>query len=349
MKQPRIAITNGMLLFLLGVVHNLVGVVVGLGVPGAAPEALGGRRLLAEITGAGVVGAVEPDPWRMVLFWFLWFGLLVMVLGWFMHNSESEGHQHPRGLPWQLATIGLAGGLLIPVSGFWLVPLIAWRMGRGARRRRARATDEYRALPLEAHPMLEGVPLRDVTAVDLPGGGPDRTLMDLRALVPREGLTAGDPVVAGLFALRFWLGRKLGWDSPEHDPPEASYLARMSDTLEARSLVKPGTAVGGFRLLYVLGNEALAEVRNATVHAFLCLALSRQGEGYRLYGGVYVLPASWLTPLYMTAIEPFRRFIVYPALARRVRRAWIERYAGDKSGHATEATQDRALDRAQVV
>jgi hypothetical protein len=29
----------------------------------------------------------------------------------------------------------------------------------------------------------------------------------------------------------------------------------------------------------------------------------------------------------VSAVEPFRRFIVYPALLRTVRRAWIDRYA----------------------
>ena len=47
---------------------------------------------------------------------------------------------------------------------------------------------------------------------------------------------------------------------------------------------------------------------------------------YRLYGGVYVQPVSRLTPLYMALIDPFRRFIVYPAVLRRIRRAWEERY-----------------------
>jgi hypothetical protein len=48
--------------------------------------------------------------------------------------------------------------------------------------------------------------------------------------------------------------------------------------------------------------------------------------GYRLYWAVYVKPASWLTPVYMALIEPFRRLIVYPAMLARVRRAWIARY-----------------------
>jgi hypothetical protein len=83
---------------------------------------------------------------------------------------------------------------------------------------------------------------------------------------------------------------------------------------------------GGFRLLYLVEQESLAEIRNATVHAFLSTALVERPSGYRLYWAVYVKPSSWLTPLYMALIEPFRRFIVYPAMLGRVRRAWTSRY-----------------------
>jgi len=69
-----------------------------------------------------------------------------------------------------------------------------------------------------------------------------------------------------------------------------------------------------------------AEIRNATVHAFLCTALREGPSGYRLYWAVYVKPTSWLTPLYMMLIEPFRRFIVYPAMLGRVRSAWSALY-----------------------
>jgi hypothetical protein len=41
---------------------------------------------------------------------------------------------------------------------------------------------------------------------------------------------------------------------------------------------------------------------------------------------LYVLPVSWLTRPYLIAIESFRRFILYPAMLRRIRRAWLARY-----------------------
>jgi len=185
---------------------------------------------------------------------------------------------------------------------------------------------QFRALPLDVHTALGDVPLKDVSVVDLPGGGPGRTLSDVRALIPPGQILRANPAVRALFALRLWLGRVLGWDGPEHDRPEMSYLSRVSEAQRERSVVPSGTMEGGFRLLYLLGQESLAEIRNATVHAFLCAALCERPGGYRLYWAVYVKPASWLTPVYLAFIEPFRRFVVYPALLGRIRRAWIARY-----------------------
>ncbi len=48
--------------------------------------------------------------------------------------------------------------------------------------------------------------------------------------------------------------------------------------------------------------------------------------GYRFYFAVYVANVSPLTPLYMAVIEPFRRFLVYPAMLGNLRAAWIAAY-----------------------
>jgi hypothetical protein len=162
-----------------------------------------------------------------------------------------------------------------------------------------RPTAEFRALPLEVHARLAGVPLRDVSAIDLPGGGPGRTLADLQTLVPMGQLTAASRPARALFALRTWLGRLLGWDGG-----------------------------GGFQTVYQSSDEALFEVRNATVHAYVCSTLRPIDGGYRLYWGIYVAPVSWFTPVYMAIIEPFRRFVVYPAIFGNYRRAWLRRYGG---------------------
>ena len=97
--------------------------------------------------------------------------------------------------------------------------------------------------------------------------------------------------------------------------------------MRARSVVAPGSADGPFQLLYMFERESLAEIQNATAHAFLSTALVETEFGYRLYWAVYVKPTSWLSPIYMAIIEPFRRFIVYPSLLRRLQTAWDVRYA----------------------
>ena len=173
------------------------------------------------------------------------------------------------------------------------------------------------------------MPLQDVSAVDLPGGGPDRTLLDVRAILADEDLRAVNGAVRFLVGLRAALGRPFGWDAPEQQIEahlDASYTPRVRPELVARSHVAPGSSECGKRVLYVLERETLEEVRNATVHAFFAEALVPREDGYRLYVGVYVKPIAWFTRLYMTAIEPFRRFVVYPAVLARLRERWIERY-----------------------
>ncbi|HEX5963054.1 MAG TPA: DUF2867 domain-containing protein, partial [Gemmatimonadales bacterium] len=122
-----------------------------------------------------------------------------------------------------------------------------------------------------------------------------------------------------------FLGRVFGWDRIGM-APEASLLSQLSDRDRRDSQIVPGTPQGPFLVLYQFPTETLREIRNATVHGWVCLALAPIAAGYRLYFAVYVLPVSWMTRPYLMAIEPFRRFMVYPAMLRRIRRAWNAAY-----------------------
>ena len=182
--------------------------------------------------------------------------------------------------------------------------------------------DEYLALDLRAHEMMRGVPLHDVSIVDLPGGGTGRTVGEVRALLAAAKPSAA---VSALMALRCAIGRMLRWDTPEASAID-SLVSSVSERDRRASEVPPGTQAGMFRVLYQFPHEALAEVRNATVHAFLSTALAPTSSGYRFYWAVYVQPTSWITPWYLATIEPFRRFLVYPAMLRRIRSAWVATY-----------------------
>src|SRR5262245_3154450 len=185
---------------------------------------------------------------------------------------------------------------------------------------------EFRALPLQVHDFLASVPLADVSAVDLPGGGPGRTLAEVRALVRPDALVRANSTTRFLFALRFGVGRVFGWDRRSVELPPESFVHRLTAAQRAESLIAPGTPDGPFRVVYARPDEVLTELRNATVHGFLCSVLVQASAGYRLYWAVYVKPVSRWTRPYMMAIEPFRRFIVYPSILGGIRRAWIARY-----------------------
>jgi len=180
---------------------------------------------------------------------------------------------------------------------------------------------EYLRLDLRAHDLLRDVPLYDVSVVDLPGGGAGRTIADVRAL---ESAAAPSRVASAMFGLRYFLGRVFGWDRVRTRPDD-SLLSRVSERDRRASEIPPGTPVGSFLSLYQFPGEALTEIRNATVHGFVCAALAPTRSGYRLYWGIYVSPVSWLTRPYLIAIEPFRR-ILYPAMLRRIRSAWLATY-----------------------
>jgi len=185
---------------------------------------------------------------------------------------------------------------------------------------------DFQRLNLRCHALLRDVPLHDVWAIPLNGGGPGRSIQDARAALFGDRRLPNF-AVRELFRLRWAVGRAFGWDDERHDPPSGSYVNRLAEADRSQSQVAPGTREGPFRVLYVLGEEALSELRNATVHAFLALALTPSPGGYTLYMAVYVKPVSRLTPLYMVLIDPFRRLVVYPALGRHAQQRWSRTYA----------------------
>jgi hypothetical protein len=158
---------------------------------------------------------------------------------------------------------------------------------------------EYLSLTLRAHELLHDVPLYDVSIVDLPGGGPGRSVADIRAL---ESAAPPSWSAIALYGLRRLLGLVFNWDRVAM-PPEESLLSRLSERDRRGSEITPGTRDGPFLVLYQFPGEALRETRNATVHGYVCTALARTTMGYRLYLAVYVLPVSWLTRPYLITVS----------------------------------------------
>jgi len=185
---------------------------------------------------------------------------------------------------------------------------------------------EFQKLNLRCHAILSDVPLHDVWGIKLDGGGPGRSIQDARKIFFGKRHPPNF-AVRGLFALRSALGRAFGWDDERHCPSGASYVYRLTEADRSQSQVAPGTREGRFRVLYVSDEEAISEIRNATVHAFVALALTPSPGGYTFYLAVYVKPVGRITPLYMALIDPFRRLVVYPALGRQIQQYWSSMYA----------------------
>lgn len=184
---------------------------------------------------------------------------------------------------------------------------------------------EFRARPLRVHALLHDVPLEDVWAIRLHGGGVGLTIQDLRAVFI-AAVDAAPPVVKALFRLRGRIGAVLGWDRQRSAWTGESYAQRLTAADRAQSTAAAGTPDGRLSLLYRFENEQLSERRNATVHAFSSLSIRRTPDGYLAYLAVYVQPVHRFTGLYMKAIAPFRRLIVYPAIIRKVQSAWAEQH-----------------------
>jgi hypothetical protein len=190
------------------------------------------------------------------------------------------------------------------------------------------SAEEWNRLDLRVHTLLAGVPLHDVWSVDLPGGRSGLALSDLRTILA-ERLALSNKAVRFLFSLRRAIGRVFGWERvrENRDPPPI-FRDRLTETNRSASLVPTGTAEGPSRVLYVLPRESASEIWNATVHAVSSYALVEHAAGYRLYWAIYVRPVGRITAPYMRLIDPFRRFIVYPALLRSIHTAWMRDFAG---------------------
>lgn len=190
--------------------------------------------------------------------------------------------------------------------------------------------ETFRNKPLRVHSFLADVPLHDVWAFRLAGTHEPRPLHDFRALWLSAGAEQAGPIVNALFWLRGVLGRLFRWDDAGGEPPSQSYTSRLTEAERAKSLGTPGSpSLGPFRLVYAFEDEILEEVINATVHAFSLTAIEPAPHGYTVYWAIYVKSVSWLTPVYMALIDPFRRLFVYPAIIKRMEAAWASAYQDD--------------------
>ncbi|WP_420318649.1 DUF2867 domain-containing protein [Ekhidna sp.] len=127
-----------------------------------------------------------------------------------------------------------------------------------------------------------------------------------------------------LFRLRLFLGKVFKWDEKEPVdhliPGSIRERYAESENLKFEDLIDPGT--DDFIPVFQLQNEYLSEIENKTVHAALHLGRVKKGGDFGIQMAVYVKPKGTFGRLYMKLIQPFRHWIVYPALMKSVKRRW---------------------------
>jgi hypothetical protein len=181
---------------------------------------------------------------------------------------------------------------------------------------------EFYALPLRVHTLLADVPVHDVWALDLPTCRGGVTLSEFLCRARQDGINRLPPVARALIRLRLFLGRIFRLEAEPKDALAASFGSRLTQEDRARSFVVSGTPEGLFRVVYRFENEQLLEIQNRTVHAAALSALAERADRYRFYFAVYVRQRTWITPFYMGLIDPFRKWIIYPAMLRTIRATW---------------------------
>ncbi len=190
-------------------------------------------------------------------------------------------------------------------------------------------TSKHSRLPWRIKEIAPDFKLIDAWA--LPARGTLEEFSELCEIFASRSLDADEDsrLSKALLALRAWLGQRLGWDEEINTLPipgceETSLRERLPDDLDAEK--DDDADEWPFRPVYRTKDEWAVELSNGTVHAILHLGWVPRKDGtYSGQMGVYVKPRGRFGPLYIALIAPFRHLIVYPAIVRRIGRAWKAR------------------------
>jgi hypothetical protein len=163
------------------------------------------------------------------------------------------------------------------------------------------------------------------------------TFSEFVALTAAVGSSTDSRATRALVGIRELLGRAFGWDESKHTLPipgcrETTVSERLIDADHARnrvaSLSLPRQQLVDLKGIYLFEDEALFEFSNRTIHGLLHFAwVELPGGGHTPRLGVYVKSRGRLSDLYLTAIWPFRHWIVYPAWTGRIAREWRKAHA----------------------
>ena len=99
---------TGNLLIATGILHNMVGFVMGWSV-------------LTDIARSGFINSINNEMDRNAIFWFLFTGFMIIMMGKLMQDYLKAGWPLPKWLGISLLVLSVIGCIMMPLSGFWLV------------------------------------------------------------------------------------------------------------------------------------------------------------------------------------------------------------------------------------
>jgi hypothetical protein len=189
--------------------------------------------------------------------------------------------------------------------------------------------------PWRIHELTQDFRLEDVWGLPTPGGPDDfPRLVELMAMLDPARSSSG--AARALFAIRWKLGRLLGWDRP--DAGLSSRVRTLRERLPVDLRDIPSGPVSDkipFTPLYRTGDEWALEIANQTVHGVLHLGWVPEGAGgYRGQMAVLVKRNGALGNAYMAVIAPFRYLIVYPRMMRDIEKKWRAHIDDPRPTHA---------------
>jgi hypothetical protein len=188
--------------------------------------------------------------------------------------------------------------------------------------------------PWRIHEIAPDFRLEDVW--ELPGRGQPGDFPRVAELAASlDPGRSSSPAARALWALRWELGRRLGWDEPRGR--DGSPVATLRDRLPVELRTRPGPEFDSlpFTSLYLTDDEFAAEIANQTMHGVMHIGRVPDGTGgFRAQMAVLVKPNGLFGKAYMAAIRPFRHLVIYPAMMRDVERWWSVRV-----GEAVERTR----------
>src|SRR5215204_2412495 len=195
--------------------------------------------------------------------------------------------------------------------------------------------DAHTSRSWRIHEITGDFRLEDVWALPTPGGRDDfpRLVQLIASGDPSQGSSRAARM---LWAIRWKIGKLLGWDGPD------AGLGSRVPTLRERLPADLGDVPSGpehdrlpFSSLYLLDDEWATEIANRTVHGVMHVGWVPDGTGgYRGQMTVLVKPNGLLGTVYMAAIRPFRRLIVYPPMLGRIAQKWRALAADPMLAHA---------------